>query len=208
MFCTQLDFIVPTQENLMQYVANYVRIFIMVILLTMYLRPKAILGVAAIVFSAIHHLRRINRMQRVERAAERAVENGHIGNNINSIMTLVVWVIVVYTKCTPILFLGFILASLTILTHAAVRQSPTEARYRGRVVLSYSFAQMLGRQSVPEGNDTWLVFKQLWRMWVLYMAALMVMARRWVVFYTLALWDVMRKPFVPALRSEIPSGWS
>ena len=204
----------------MHYAANYVWMLFAILLLTMYIRPRAILGAAALVFSIIHHMRRFNRMQRVAsnargREEELAVNNGgisvtHNSPLINPILTLVVWVIVVYTKCAPIIFLGSTLALITILLHAAVRQSPTEARYRarGRTVLSYSFAQFFRHQHVPDGIDTWLVFKQLWHVWVSYITALILSGRRWAMYHFLAAWDAMRKPFVPTLRLDSQSGWS
>lgn len=186
----------------------------------MYIRPRAILGAAALAFSIVHYVRRFSRMQRAASTArgrehELAENNSgmsatHNSPLFNPVLTLVVWVIVIYTKCAPILFLGSNLALITILLHASIRQSPTEARYRarGRTVLSYSFAQLFRYQPVPDRMDTWLVFKQLWHVWVSYVTALVMSGRRWAMYHILAAWDAVRKPFVPALRLDSQSGWS
>lgn len=185
-------------------------------MLTLYLRPIAIFGAAAIAISAAYNINKAMQQQQQQRTANDATNQGtapptapQTQSSIGAGLAIGTWLVVVYTRCMPIIFLGLILGGGVVSTHAGLRQSPSETRYRGRTPLSYTIYQVLGRQPAPTGSDPRLVFKQLgqecWRA----IARRGKGLKRWAVYYVLTAWDAVRRPFVPAMRSApLPTGWN
>ena len=205
--CERLD------ENCVVYATNYLRVVALVVMLTLYLKPIAVFGAAALALSITYNINRALEQQR--RAADPqnhqqqrrggGVDQSPLGG---AILAAATWLIVALTKCIPIILLGLVNATLVVLTHACVRKSPSEMRYRGRTMYSYTFAQVVRRQAVPPGNDPLLVFKQLLQAGVGVVVGRLRLIRRWVVYYALAGWDVVRRPFTPALRSApLATSW-
>jgi hypothetical protein len=151
---------------------------------------------------------------------------------LSAVLAIITWIAVAYTRCMPIIILGLSIGLVLCLFHASLRTSPSELRLRGsntatatnpitlhfqrfhRSVAaataaphSYSLGQVLGRQPSPPGCDPRLVFKQAYRTLIEFIISILRLGRRWLVYYLLSVWDTVRRPFVPALRSA-PTTWT
>jgi len=181
-------------------------------MLTLYLRPKAVLGAAAIALSTAinlpHALALASDPAARERRRQQQQQEDPSAQMWRSLLMIATWLIVAYTRCVPVLMLGMMLAAGCIVCHASARQAPSEVRYRGREPLGYSLGQVLGMQPVQGGADPRLVLKQLVhgaRTSSMHLAA---RALRWGKYYTLTLWDRVREPFVPGMRPSHRMGSS
>lgn len=201
------------EENGAVYITNYLRVMLLILMLTLYLRPIAIFGAAAIAVSAGYNINKAMQQQQQQQTPPRDATAPPTAlqsqSSTGAVLAVLTWLVVVYTRCMPIVFLGLLIGGGVVLTHAALRSSPSESRYRGRTTLSYTILQVLGRRQVPPGSDSRLVFKQVgqecWRAVVRRGKGL----KRWAVFYMLTAWDAVRRPFVPAMRSApLPTGWN
>jgi len=173
-------------------------------MLTMYLRPLAVVGAAALALSAYFSLRHAFALAsetgaRTQARSEQEDSTEYIFRGALSVGT---WITVAYTRCVPVLLLGFLLALWAIAIHATLRPAPSETRHRGRTPLGYTVAQCIGRQPVAGGADARLVFKQLLFVGYQWVAVRGKLAWRWSKYYFLTAWDAIRRPFAPALRSS------
>ena len=177
---------------------------------TLYLRPIAVFGAAAIAVSAAYNINNaMNQQQPTTDAAPPPPAAPQSQASLAAGLAAFTWVVVVYTRCMPIIFLGLVIGAIVVLMHAGLRQSPSEMRYRGRLLHSYTFYQVIGREPVPAGSDARLVFTQIGRECWKGMVKRAKGVKRWAVFYILSVWDIVRKPFIPALRSApLPTGWN
>lgn len=161
-----------SQENTATYLPNYWRLALAILFLTFYLRPAALLGTAAIALSMYHHYNRIKQQQQRERerrgngtdSAAAAPEMPQDPNEqlLSAAYTIGAWMLVVYTRCMPILMLAMVLATASVLLHAVARRAPSEYRHRGRHLLGYTLSEVLGRSAPPTADaDPRLLFKQL-----------------------------------------------
>jgi len=189
--------------------------------LTFYLRPKALLGAAAVAYTLYTTLSRAVAQQQQQQqqqqaggaaapAARRAPPAEDPAAQLMAAAMMVgTWILVAYTRCLPIMALSLALAAAAVLAHAATRRGVSEYRCRGRPTLGFSLWQVLGRQPAPPGSDPRLLFKQLGRG---AQQAVLQRARhlgRWAKFHLLGAWDVVRRPFSRSLRAAAPAaGWS
>lgn len=163
----------------------------------MYLRPRAVIGVIALCISIGLQLRRVMGHQRTGRenmranastmAPETPTEISRLQGPTSTIVALLTWILVAYSRCIPILLLGVSVASLAIIMHAGTRQAPSEDRYRGREKFNYSLGEVLGWRSVAPNSDPRLVFKQVWSTLIAFCKVFALAARRWA-------WDVAQRP--------------
>jgi hypothetical protein len=200
----------PTQENLVGYLPNYLRLAAAVVLLTFYLRPKALLGAAAVVYTMYATMTRAVQQQRRRQQQQQQQQQGGGGgggaaapappadpnDQLLAAATMVAtWFVVAYTRCLPIMLLGVALAAAAVLLHAASRRGASEYRYRGRAPLGFSLWQVLGREAAPAGSDPRAVFKQLARGARQEAAQRAQWAGRWAKFYLLSTADAVRRRF-------------
>lgn len=173
------------QENFVTFLPNYLRLSLAVLLLTFYLRPRALLGAAAVGYSTYRALTRayrqhVQRQQQQQRQHQRQRQQQQRGQQeggavaavsvdsgsdqiVSGLTTVATWVLVAYTRCMPILLLGSLLALLATLLHTALRQAPSEHRHSGRQPLGYGFGEVL--RGTPAGGgaaDPRNLFRQLW----------------------------------------------
>jgi hypothetical protein len=170
------------QENFVVFVPNYLRLAVGVFLATFYLRPRALLGAAAVLFSTYRSIRmayqtQVQQQQRQQAAAaavaasraqserqqlwRQAQQAQHTvaaaaaapdpnEQAVTALATVVTWLLVAYTRCLPILLLGAVAALVAVLLHCALRRAPSEYRYKGRLLLGYTWRQVLGRGGLEE----------------------------------------------------------
>ncbi len=149
----------------MTFLPNYLRLAAGVMLATFYLRPKALLGAAAVAFSLYRSIALAMRRQHAEAAAaaETAQQGGgrqqHVAaaqraavaaadpneQMVTAAATVVTWLLVAYTRCMPMMFLGVVNSLVVVLLHSALRRAPSELRHKGRQLLGFTWRQLLGR---------------------------------------------------------------
>lgn len=153
------------QENFVAFLPNYLRLAAAMVLATFYLRPRALLGAAAVAYSVYRSVgAALERQRREQAAAAAAAGGGPYGARpaarppadpneqaVNALVALVTWVLVAYTRCMPVLLLGAVGALAAVLAHCALRRAPSEYRHKGRQLLGYTWRQVLGR-GAPEGG--------------------------------------------------------
>lgn len=173
----------------MTFLPNYLRLGVAVLLATFYLRPKALLGAAAVAYSMWRAVSSAYRRQQATAEAAAAQQQGAgqqqqratqgrgrpgataagRGGDANEqlsagLATIVTWVLVAYTRCLPVLLLGAALVLLATLLHTCLRRGPSEHRYSGRQPLGFTLQQVVaGTPVAPPGADPRLLFRQLWR---------------------------------------------
>jgi hypothetical protein len=172
-------------------------------MLTLYLRPAAVIGAIALGFSIVYNLNHALEMQRAAAAAGGGAppRPTQPPSTLGAALAMVTWIAVAYTRCIPVIALGLTLGGAAAGWHAALRAAPTEARHRGRTPISFTFLQILGRQAAPAGADPRALFRQVVAAGAGAVTRHAAAARRWTKYYALTAWDVVRRPFVPALRS-------
>ncbi len=225
------------QENAAFYCTNYLRCVALILMLTLYLRPLAVVGALLLAVSISFNINTAIEMQqrRLDAAGGGGAQAPAAGNMtpqspLGAVLAIATWLAVVYTRCMPIIVLGVSIGLFICLLHAALRTSPSELRLRGNgaggtgntnpislhfyrnrgaaaAPHSYTLGQVLGRQPVPPGCDPRLLFKQINRTFIETVKASAGRGRRWLVYYVLIAWDTVRRPFVPALRSA-PNTWT
>ena len=142
----------------MTFLPNYLRLAAGVLLATFYLRPKALLGAAAVVGSLYRSATLAYRRQQQQQAAAAAGAAGGMPVNrrraeaadpneqlVTAATTLLTWLLVAYTRCLPMLMLGSAASLVAVLVHCGVRRAPSEYRYKGRQPLGFTWQQVLGR---------------------------------------------------------------
>ncbi|PSC73348.1 Drug Metabolite transporter superfamily [Micractinium conductrix] len=171
-----------TEENFVSFLPNYLRLAGAVLLATFYLRPKALLGAAAVAVSMYRSLGLALRRQQAEAAAGAAGSEGRgrqpplaqqraqqqqqqrtdpNESAVTAATTVVTWLLVAYTRCLPMLLLGATASLVAVLVHCALRRAPSESRHKGRQPLGYSWRQVLGRDPAPEGADPRALFREV-----------------------------------------------
>ncbi|KAL4419286.1 hypothetical protein ABPG77_008336 [Micractinium sp. CCAP 211/92] len=165
-----------TEENFATFLPNYLRLAAAVMLATFYLRPKALLGAAAVALSMYRSVGALLQRQRREQqaaavAAAMRAPNGTRAaarppadpneQGVNALVAVSTWVLVAYTRCMPMLLLGAWGALVAVLAHCALRRAPSEYRHKGRQLLGYTWQQVLGREPVPDGSDPRALFREL-----------------------------------------------
>lgn len=148
------------QENFATFLPNYLRLAAAVMLATFYLRPKALLGAAAVALSMYRSVGALlQRQRREQHAAVVAAAGGGLNGAraaarppadpneqaVNALVAVSTWVLVAYTRCMPMLLLGAWGALVAVLAHCALRRAPSEYRHKGRQLLGYTWQQVLGR---------------------------------------------------------------
>lgn len=165
----------PLQENFVSFLPNYLRLAAAVLLATFYLRPKALLGAAALAVSLYRSISRALERQAADAAAAQhgGRARGGIGRGpaaaaaagaaggaaadpneqlITAGLTVVTWVLVAYTRCMPVLLLGMVASLVAVLAHCGLRRAPSEYRYKGRQPLGFTLRQLLGQGACDLGG--------------------------------------------------------
>ncbi len=164
----------PLQENFVSFLPNYLRLAAAVLLATFYLRPKALLGAAALAVSLYRSISRALERQAADAAAAQiggrarggsargpaAAAAGAAGGAaadpneqlITAGLTVVTWVLVAYTRCMPVLLLGMVASLVAVLAHCGLRRAPSEYRYKGRQPLGFTLRQLLGQGACDLGG--------------------------------------------------------
>jgi hypothetical protein len=197
-------------------------------MLTLYLRPIAVVGtlILAVTLSFNINTAIETQQRRLDAAngggAAAAAAPTTPQSPLAAVLAIATWITVVYTRCMPIILLGLSIGLLICVLHATLHTSSSEQRrgtnpislhfHRNRAAASaaphsYTLKQVLGRQPVPPGCDPRLLFRQIHSTAVETIRAMAGRGRRWCVYYALVLWDTVRRPFVPALRSA-PNTWT
>jgi hypothetical protein len=169
-------------ENVVYYVGNYVRLSCLVLLLCTYLRPKSLFGIALMAYNAYNSYSAYNAYSGVSKQAEPA--------RPNAVITIVTWLVMVYSKCIPIVLLAMTVSVAAIFFHAGLRRAPSETRRRTNA--SYSFRQVWKDQ--PRGEARRL-FREGFDQCVNGLSWLALTARRWGTFYALSLVDRVQRLF-------------
>ncbi|KAI3432223.1 hypothetical protein D9Q98_003785 [Chlorella vulgaris] len=173
------------EENLVTFLPNYLRVAAGVLLATFYLRPRALLGAAAVLYSMYRSAAIAYRRQQQEAAAAAAAANRGVPARqtrtvaaaaaagegeaaadpneqvVTAALTVVTWLLVAYTRCLPILLLGCAASLVAVLLHCALRRSPSELRLKGRQLLGFTWQQVLGREPAPPGYDPRALLREL-----------------------------------------------
>ena len=152
-------FLPPPQENFVAFLPKYLRLAAAVLLATFYLRPKALLGAAALALSIFRTLTRALERQAAEAAAAAAGGAGRGAAGaapadpneqlVTAGLTVVTWLLVAYTRCVPVLLLGMASSLVAVLVHCGLRRAPSEYRYKGRQPLGFTLRQLLGQGALP-----------------------------------------------------------
>jgi len=170
-------------ENLVYYLGNYLRVGLFLLLICTYLRPKSVLGIAVLGYNVYW-----NQGVLGSREAGRTNSGSADVSKQNSVIMLVTWLIMIYSKCMPIIALSLVLSLAVIVLHAGLRRSHSEGKFRGKLKLSYSFrsvwtgmpreSRKIFREIVDETRGGFLQAS--------------LMARRWLKYYLLSFRDKIR----------------
>lgn len=147
------------QENFVAFLPNYLHLAAAVLLATFYLRPKALLGAAAVAYSMYRSVGAVLERQRREQQQLAAAAGPRLNGArpaarppadpteqaVNALVAVSTWVLVAYTRCLPVLLLGAYGALVAVLAHCSLRRAPSEQRHKGRQLLGYTWQQVLGR---------------------------------------------------------------
>ncbi|KAG7674060.1 hypothetical protein NADE_004252 [Nannochloris sp. 'desiccata'] len=207
------------EENAAFYCTNYLRCLLFILVLTLYLRPIAVLGALVLAVTISFNINTAIEQQRRRlgvgaqgeaAAAANAAAPTTLQSPLGAVLAISTWIAVVYTRCMPIILLGVSIGLVICLLHASLRTSPSELRLRGSsanatanpITLhfqrfnraaaaphSYTLGQVLGRQPCPPGCDPRLLFKQVHRTFIELTKAALGLGRRWLVYYLLSAWD-------------------
>lgn len=176
----------------------------MILLMVTYLRPKAILGILALGYSSYNAFRMLESASRRKeiggnRSLQRHVEIekwdiGQASYN-KSIMAIMTWFLMIYSRCMPIITLAMLLSGVFILIHASLIKSVSEHKARGKNVLSYQFMEVIRNSS---GNgDPRSLFRELAAEAVSVVFKTMMLARKWSLFSILWTRDRVKACFRP-----------
>jgi hypothetical protein len=184
-------------ENIVCYLANYLRVGAAVLLLCTYLRPKALFGIALMAYniytgysSLVATGRASSRPSPPAPPASLSTASTAATNPAVAILT---WFVMVYSKCLPIVALALTLSIIVISLHASLRRSPSETRSRtgAKDNVSFSFRQVW-KGTPPESRR---LLRESWHAIVCNASALTLSARRWGVYYILYAADWIRDGF-------------
>ena len=164
-------------ENIVHYLANYLRVAAAILLLCTYLRPRAVLGIAFLVYNFYTTWCTL----RIE-VLPPSLPSPWIGI-----------LVMIYSKCAPIVGLAFLLSLLVISLHASFRRTASEMRRRphGTSYSSYSFRQVWkghpreARRLPQEG----------WEAIARSASAGVRTSWKWAKFYTLSVFDRICNPW-------------
>ena len=198
------------EENLVYYCPNYIRAAVVILLLTLYLRPVAVLGAISLALSTYLSISAAMRRQQMlarasaSTASQRGQYVGSFGDNLDGLqpqrwssvcLSIVSWFLVVYTRCIPIISLGVFFAVVFVGMHAASRESPSETRYRGRQPINYQMTQVLGYRTAPKDSDPRFLFKEIAITMRRYVLSTIMVWRRRLQYHVGALRDRLRWGF-------------
>lgn len=214
-----LSYFPVPQENIAAYLPNYLRLSLLIIMLTFYLRPIALLGGISLAASLYFNF---SKMLEEQQAAAQQAAAAHQNPNTppppprvgplqdptqqmtSAALTLLSWFLVAYTRCIPIITLALSLAVLVVSLHASTRRAASEYRYKGRLPLGYTVQQVIGRSPVGENCDPKMVFKQGGAAVRQAVVGYCTLGARYSKFYALSLVDLVKRPFT---RTSQP-GWN
>jgi hypothetical protein len=199
-------------ENLAAFLPNYLRLAAALVLAAFYLRPRALLGAAALGAAAwLGGGRALEAQQREAGAAAAAARAGRPApareptGALAALGMLATWILVARTGCMPILLLGALAAAAACAAHAAARRAPSELRHRGRAPLGWPFRAVVGAgPPPPAGGDPRLLFRELWHGARGAAAVRAASAGRWARYYAMLARDTVRR----APGGPGQSGWS
>lgn len=189
-------------ENYVKYCSNYLRVTVAILITTLYLRPIAVLGAAALLtsgyFSVIAAVRNQNVLNRdssgQQHSAKGSNQNPEFSSQsqMSAWMMIASWLIIVYTRCIPIIALGLLMSLLFILLHSSLREAPSESRYRGSAPISFSISQVIGLEERPENSDTKLMFKEIAKEFRVGLIYYIARSRLWLYFQLRSIKDLFR----------------
>jgi len=192
------------QENLVVYICNYIRVALLILLMVTYLRPKAILGILALGYSGYNALKMLeSASRRKEIGGIRSLQHkeelekwdlGQASYN-KSMMAIMTWFLIIYSRCMPIILLAILLSGLFILMHASLMKSVSEHKVRGRKVLSYRFMEVI-RNSSRTGDPRFLL-RELAAEAVSVVFKSVMLARKWSLYSMLWTRDQVKACFRP-----------
>jgi len=129
-------------ENIVCFLANYLRVGAAILLLCTYLRPKAVFGIALMAYNVYTGYRAL--------ATPSAPQSRHARTTTtppapaNPAIAILTWFVMVYSKCVPIVALALLLSAISISLHASLRRTVSETRCRtgAKDNVSFSFRQV------------------------------------------------------------------
>lgn len=175
------------QENLVYYFGNYMRVFLCILVLMTYLRPRSIVGIAVLGFNVYSNYERALQASRGTQQQQQEIGSADLGggsSNKTILIAALTWMAMVYSKCMPILLLAMMVSVVVIMVHAASRASASECRYRGKRPIAYSLKNfwrgdggdsrricreigMACRQSCIQGFRWTFYYGLVWRDWLM-----------------------------------------
>jgi hypothetical protein len=204
------------EDNLVTFLPNYLRMFLIIFLLTFYLKPKALIGAIAICINVYVNRNAffVSQQQQPSTQAPRQ----HIPSpsqqqqqqqqqpHINPTVAIICSIIAMVTNCLPTTILATLLSTLFILLHASITRSPSDLHHhhhrsniknRGRKSsistaepLGWSLSQVILKNDNND-NDTRLLFKQLGSMVWNGVRYRVRWAGGWMRYHVTSLWESM-----------------
>jgi hypothetical protein len=166
-----------------------------------YLRPKAILGILALGYNTFQMLGPSAR--REESGGNRSLQRkeelekwdlGHASYN-RSIMAIMTWFLMIYSRCMPIVVLALLLSGVFIVMHASLIKSVSEQKARGKKALSYQLMEVIRNSS--KNGDPRSLFRELSAEAVSMVFKTMISARKWSLYSLLWTRDRVKACFRP-----------
>jgi PRA1 family protein len=123
------------QENAAFYCTNYLRCLLFILMLTLYLRPIAVVGALVLAITISFNLNTAlelqqRRLDAAAGAAAAAAAPTAPQSPLGAVLAVAAWLAVMYTRCMPIIILGLSIGMLICLLHASLHTSPSELRLR------------------------------------------------------------------------------
>lgn len=192
---------VRLQENLVIFVCNYIRVALVILMMVTYLRPKAILGILALAYNAFQMLGPSAR--RKELGGNRSLQQneelekldlGHASYN-KSIMAILTWFLMIYSRCMPIIMLAILLSGVFVVMHASLIKSVSEHKARRKKVLSYQLMEVIRNSS--KSGDPRSLFRELLAEALSIVFKTTTLARKWSLYSLLWTRDRVKACFRP-----------
>jgi hypothetical protein len=178
-------------ENIVCFLANYLRVGAAILLLCTYLRPKAVFGIALMAYNLYTGYRALatpsapqsqSRHARITRTTPPAPANPAIA--------ILTWFVMVYSKCVPIVALALLLSAISISLHASLRRTVSETRCRtgAKDNVSFSFRQVWKGQP----RESRRLLREGWSATTHNASGWTQSARRWIYYCGLRAADWIR----------------
>ena len=152
----------------MTYLPNYLRVALVMVQLSLYLRPRAVFGCAALATAAYFNWTTYQRtaeqqqQQQRRRPPPQPPSQAQQQGSLSAVALLCAYLLAAYTGCIPIVALGLALGTATSAAHAFSRRAAREYRHRGKERIDVPLAAALRVwQPVPTGEDPRRVFREL-----------------------------------------------